>query len=376
MSNLSKRVLEEFTKIVAIDSLSFNEQAMFDYLEKRLREFPVEKEFLPYTEENTGHTSGNLIVHIPANRNGGKKIFFDAHLDTVEPGTGIRAIVKNGRVESAGETVLGADDKAGVAAMIISIEEICNSGLQHDDVYFLFTSAEEVGLEGIKHLDVSKIDVDFGYVLDSHGPVGGIVTAAPFHYVYDIQVKGKASHAGIAPEYGVNAIKIAAQIIAELPQGKLNHDSVANVGIIEGGRATNIVADHCHIRGEYRSIKKSDCDNLEKLVTKVVKTKSASALSTNLKIIPAYKGFRYNDDEPIVKTVDNALKEIGIEPHHEETRGGSHSNIYGQLGIKALTLSIGMEEIHSTKEYIRVEDLENTTRLILKLTELAGKETS
>jgi len=374
MSTLSERVVKEFCEITAIDSLSFKEQAMFDYLEKRLTGLPVESEYLPYTEENTGHDSANLIVRIPANNGGGgRKIFFDSHLDTVEPGTGIQAVVKDDRVESAGETVLGADDKAGVAAMIVAIEEICKSGLKHNDLYFLFTSAEEVGLEGVKRLDVSKINVDFGYVLDSHGPVGAIVTAAPFHYIYDIELFGKASHAGIAPEAGINAIKIAAHIIEDLPQGLINPDTVANVGMIEGGRATNIVADHCHIRGEYRSVEKTDCDKLETVLRRVVKTKSKGAVNVNLKISLAYEGFHYSDDEPIVRTVDRALNAIHIQPRHETTRGGSHSNIYGQKGVKALTLSIGMEEIHSTKEYIRIADLENTVRLILKLAELAGR---
>ena len=374
MSTLSERVVKEFCEITAIDSLSFKEKAMFDYLEKRLAGLPVENEFLPYTEENIGHSSGNLIVKIPANNGGGgSKIFFDSQLDTVEPGTGIRAVVRGDRVESEGETVLGADDKAGVAAMIIAIEEICQSNLKHGDLYFLFTSAEEVGLEGVKRLDVSKIDVDFGYVLDSHGPVGAIITAAPFHYIYDIEVFGKASHAGISPEAGINAIKIAARIIEDLPQGLINPNTVTNVGIIEGGRATNIVADHCHIRGEYRSVEKSDCEKLETVVRRVVKNKSKGAVNVNLKISLAYEGFRYRDDETIVRTVDQALTALRIAPRHEATRGGSHSNIYAQKGIKALTLSIGMEKIHSTKEYIRITDLENTTRLILKLAELAGR---
>ncbi len=372
MSTLRQAVIDEFMKIVQIDSLSFKEQAMFEYIKGRLAALGIEGEYLPYTEKNTGNSSGNLIVKLASNSKKVKKVlFFDAHLDTVEPGIGIKPQLLSDRITSDGTTILGSDDKAGVAAMLISIEEIVKQGLEHGDVYFLFTSAEEVGLAGINNLDFSKVKADFGYVLDSHGPVGAIITAAPYHYIYDIWIEGKASHAGIAPQDGINAIKIAARILEQLPQGQINADTVANIGMIDGGRATNIVADNCHIKGEFRSVNKKDCEQLETIIKTIVNTLGKEAVSIKLDQILAYEGFKFREDEDIIRTVEQAVQAIGITPRLEETRGGSHSNIYNQNGVKAVTLSTGMEELHSTKEYIKLDDLENTTRLILKLIELA-----
>ncbi len=358
--------------MVQIDSLSFKEEKMFDYLQKRLKDIGITGEYLPYTEEKTGLSSANLLVRLESNSQRPRKsLFFDAHLDTVEPGLGIKPHIQDDRIVSDGTTILGADDKAGAAAMVIALEEIISQKLEHGDLTFLFTSAEEVGLSGITHLDFSKVKADFGYVLDSHGPVGAVITAAPFHYIYDINVIGKASHAGIAPNDGINAIKIAARIIEQLPQGQVNADTVANVGLIEGGRATNIVADHCHIKGEYRSINQADCEKLKSIVDTVVHTLGKGAPDIQLEQTLAYEGFRFSEKEDIIQTVVHALQALSIPVRLEETRGGSHSNIYNQNGVKAVTLSTGMEELHSTNEYIRLDDLENTAHLILKLAELA-----
>lgn len=371
--SLRERTIQEFMTMVRIDSLSFQEQDMFRYLQNRLQQIGVSGTLMPYTVPETGLSSANLMVRLPARSSRPRRsLFFDAHLDTVEPGIGIKPRIEGDRIVSDGTTILGADDKAGAAAMLIAIEELLqNSNIEHGELVFLFTSAEEVGLSGISHLDFSAIRADFGYVLDSHGPVGAVITAAPYHYIYDIDITGKASHAGIAPQDGINAIKIAARILEQLPQGQINPDTVANIGMIEGGRATNIVADHCHIKGEYRSIHSTDCDKLHTIVETVVKTLGKDAVSIDLQQILAYEGFRFSAQDPIIQTVVQALQALHITPRLEETRGGSHSNIYNQNGVKAVTLSTGMEELHSTSEYIRLDDLENTSRLILKLAELA-----
>lgn len=370
MSSLEERVVQEFTHIVQIDSLSLREEQMILYLQKRFKPLGVEMELQEYVHEESGEKSGNLIVRIPGKAEK-RSLFFDAHLDTVEPGISIKPIVNDQVIHTDGSTILGADDKAGVAAMIIAAEEIINSKMEHGDVFFVFTSAEEIGLVGVRHLDFSRIKADFGYVLDSHGAVGGVIIEAPYHYQYDIQVFGKAAHAGIQPENGVSSIVAAAKIICELPQGRINPDSVANVGLVAGGKATNIVPDFCQIRGEFRSLNLSHIDTLKTKVYDTVEKYKPQAENVVLEINEAYKGFAFDENSEIIQFTDRALNELGIKPRHEKTGGGSNTNIYNQNGISALTLSCGMMNVHSTNEYIAIRDLVDTVRLILKLVELA-----
>jgi tripeptide aminopeptidase len=372
MDDLTRRTVEEFMRIVQIDSLSLREDKMFDYLRERFAGLPVEIEFLPYTHAATGMESGNMLVKLKSNSQSPKKsLFFDAHVDTVEPGLGIRPILEGDVVRSDGTTVLGSDDKSGAAAMIIAIGEIAASGMPHGDLMFAFTSAEEIGLAGVTYIDFSKIHADYGYILDSHGSVGGVIIAAPYHNIYDIIVTGRASHAGIEPDKGVNAIKIAAKIVGELPQGVINDDTVANVGMIDGGKATNIVAEECHIKGEFRSHNLADIRTLETLVGTIVDRYRREAVRIDLTHTEAYKGFRQEMDSDIIRLTDAAVRGIGIEPRYERTGGGSNTNIYNQHGVNALTLATGMEAVHSTSEYIRTEDLGSLTRLVIKLAELA-----
>lgn len=373
--NLKEKVINEFVELVKIDSISLEEKKVFEYLDDRLSHLKCEKIFQEYSVEELGVSSGNLIVKIPANTQNAKSIFFDAHVDTVEPGRGIMPIVNydESKIVSSGNTILGSDDKAAVAAMIVAIEEILSKNFPHGDIYFLFTSAEEIGLVGVQHFDFSLIKPDFGFVLDSHDKVGRIVIQAPYHYKYNIKVKGKASHAGIEPEKGINAIKTASKIVLRLPQGKVNKDTVANVGIIEGGKATNIVAENCEISGEFRSHSLVYIEKVKRKIEKLVSSYKKEVLDIELEFKEMYKGFKYDTNDEIVKYVTKALLSMGIKPIYEKTGGGSNTNIYNQNGIKALTLSIGMMNIHSTGEYIEFDDLINLVRLILRLSEMTAQ---
>lgn len=370
MNDFKERVVETFLELVKIDSLSLKEENVFNYLQNRMKTLPVEVNFVPYEIQETGASSGNLIVKLPSNIKGRKSIFFDAHVDTVEPGIGIKPLVDGEVIKSDGKTILGADDKAGVAAMIVALEEIINNNFPHGDVYFIFTSAEEIGLIGVQHMDFSLIKADYGFVLDSHGSVGGVVVAAPDHVSYQIKIRGKASHAGIAPEKGINAIKIAADIVKELPQGKLNSNTVANVGLIEGGKATNIIPEECWIKGEFRSHLKEEIERLMKLIEKTINKNRKRATGIDVEFKKLYQGFSFRSQDPIIQLVKTALRAIGIEPCFEKSGGGSNTNIYNQNKIPSLTLSIGMENLHTTEEYIKIKDIVDTVRLLLKLIEI------
>jgi len=369
MSERRQRVVDEFLTQVKIDSHSFHEKKMFDYLEKRLKALGLEVERIPYTTEE-GHTSENLLAFLKANVPGRKSIFFDAHVDTVEPGVGVQPVIDGDVIRASGQTILGSDDKAGSAAMVIAAEELLHR--EHGDVLFIFTSAEEVGLVGVRYLDFSHIRADYGFVLDSHGSVGGIIVAAPIQYQYEIFITGKASHAGIAPEAGKNAIVAAGHLLTKLPQGRLNRYTVANVGLIDGGKATNIVPDLCHIQGEFRSHRVKDCERLQKRIEKLIHKRSFEKRIEDVNVCfkKVYGGFRYHEDSPLIQLVSRAMKEIGVEPRLEWTGGGSNTNIYNQNGIQAINLSVGMEAVHSLQEYIRIDDLEKLTELLIKISDL------
>ncbi|MGC8764709.1 MAG: M20/M25/M40 family metallo-hydrolase [Brevinematia bacterium] len=367
--SLRETIINEFINLVKIDSLSFEEEKVFDYILQRLEGLNLKKVLQSYSVEEIGKKSANLIVKIPANTENATSIFFDAHVDTVEPGREIKPLIdrEKGRIESSKDTILAADDKAAVAAMLVAINKILGENFPHGDLYFIFTSAEEIGLVGIQHFDFSVIKPDFGFVLDSHGKVGRIVISAPYHYKYTIRVKGKASHAGIEPEKGINAIKIAARIVAKLPQGRVNRNTVANVGVIEGGKATNIVPDECEITGEFRSINLFDLEKVKSEVVQIVDNFKKYAIGIELELRELYKGFKFERNDDVIKFVRKALKSMGIKPVYEKSCGGSNTNIYNQNGIKCVTISTGMMNVHSTDEYIEVDDLEALVNLILTL---------
>ncbi len=371
MHNIEQQVIEEFMIQVRIASPSLHEAAFFEYLKKRLKDFPVEMTFYPFELSEIGLKSGNLVVKLPANEAGHRTLFFDGHVDTVQPGVGIEPVLQNGMVRSSGDTILGSDDKAATASMVIALENLVKSNVEHGNVYFLFTAAEEIGLIGVNHLDLQTVQADYGFVLDSHGSVGGVVLAAPYHYTYEITIHGHSTHAGIEPEKGLNAILLMGQLMQELPAGRLDEESTANIGMIEGGKATNIVPDECRMRGEFRSLKKERVEVLKKQVQEVVERFKPRSKGIDLHIKEEYQGFETAENEPIVQLVDRAIREIGNTVRHENTGGGSNTNVYNQRGNRALTLAIGMTDVHSVKESIQTKDLRDVVRLILKLVEMA-----
>ncbi len=373
--DLREKLITEFLNLVKIDSISFEEEKVFEYILKRLENLNIEKKLQEYTVEEVGKKSANLIVKIPANVENATSIFFDAHVDTVEPGKGIKPILyrERNRIESSKDTILAADDKAAVASMLLAIEEIVKENFLHGDLYFLFTSAEEIGLLGIQHFDFSLINPDFGFVLDSHGRVGRIIIAAPYHYRYIIKVKGRASHAGVEPEKGINAIKIASKIVSKLPQGRINRSTVANVGTIEGGKATNIVPDECEVTGEFRSLDPTMIEKTRKEIYQIVEKYKSESMGIDIEMKELYKGFRFEKNDNIIRFAGKAIKSLGRKPIFEKTCGGSNTNIYNQNGIKCVTLSTGMMELHTKDEYIELDELEALLNLILKLCRLTGK---
>jgi tripeptide aminopeptidase len=232
----------------------------------------------------------------------------------------------------------------------------------------LLSCAEEVGLCGAKNFDTSLLKAKTGYVLDSSGPIGTIIVQAPYEYDLKVTVKGRAAHAGMEPEKGLNAIVVLAGIIAKLPNGRLDSETTINVGIISGGQATNIVTPEAQCTLEMRSIDINKIKALEKNVRVIARDVCAS-FGAKLRVEKTiqYHGFILKENERVIKTAGRAMRSVNIKPVLALSGGGSDTNIFNKSNIRAANLSCGMRNIHTTSEFIKIDDLIKGADLVLAL---------
>src|SRR5690625_322050 len=259
------RLINEFMELVQIDSETKYEEEIAKVLTEKFTKLGLEV-VEDDTREQTGHGAGNLICTLKGSNQDADPIYFTSHMDTVVPGKGIKPSIKDGYITSDGSTILGADDKAGIAAMLEAIRITKEKNVNHGDIQFIITVGEESGLVGARALDASLINAKYGYALDSNGKVGEIVVAAPTQAKLWTIMKGKTAHAGVAPEKGISAITLAAKAIAKMPLGRIDKETTPNIGRSEDVKQTNIVADHVEILAEARSL---DSDKMEKQVQKM-----------------------------------------------------------------------------------------------------------
>lgn len=354
-----KRLVDLFLNLVTIDSETKKERHMADRLKQELENLGLE-----VSEDNAGEkfggTAGNIIGYLKGNTVG-KSLMLSAHMDRVAPGEGIEPILKDGIVTSKGDTILAADDIAGVAAILEALQVVKENNLQHADIKILFTVAEEGGLHGAKNLAVEEINVDFGVCYDSGGDVGTIVVEGPAQYRFQAVIHGKAAHAGLNPAAGVNAIKAASIAISEMNLGQIDHETTANIGVINGGRATNIVPDRVELLGETRSRNR---DKLEvqiahmRDITERATAKFGATCEIDTKLM--YPSFTFKPDDQLVQLAITAAESIGLKTNLVASGGGSDANILNGYGIPTINLGIGMQKVHSTDEFIKVKDLIKT----------------
>jgi tripeptide aminopeptidase len=362
-----ERLINEFIELVQIDSETKHETEIAKVLADKFTRLGldvVEDE----SKEQTGHGAGNLICTLKGNKQGADPIYFTSHMDTVVPGKGIKPIIKDGYISSDGPTILGADDKAGLAAMLESIRLMKEDNIAHGDVQFIITVGEESGLVGAKALDTSLINAKYGYALDSNGKVGEIIVAAPTQAKLWTIMKGKTAHAGVAPEKGVSAITLAAKAIAKMPLGRIDEETTANIGRFEGGKQTNIVADHVEILAEARSL---DPDKMDKQVQKMKEAFEQTAESyggeAEVTIKLMYPGYKQEAGDHLVEVAKKAIKSIGRESKLVKSGGGSDANIISGHGIPTVNLAVGYEEIHTTNERMPIEELVKITELVTEI---------
>ncbi|WAH39050.1 M20/M25/M40 family metallo-hydrolase [Alicyclobacillus dauci] len=359
-------VRELFLSLVQIDSHSLEEGKMAE----RLRNEVIALGF-HVQADNAGATlggqTGNLIATLAGQANL-PKVLLAAHMDTVRPGTGVKPRVdENGVVWSDGTTVLGADDKAGVTAILTALKEITQSGLPHGQIQVLFTIAEEIGLQGAKQLKADQLDAEFGLSLDSGGDLGTIAIAGPGQVKFEATVTGVRAHAGVAPEKGISAIKVAAHAVAAMPHGRIDEETTVNIGSFVGEGPTNVVADRVTIIGEARS------RNPEKMADMVRQVENAFTNAANeagagveFRHQVMYEGFEFPSDAPLRKRIEKSLEQAGFVPNPVKVGGGSDANVIQSLGIPILNIGLGYEDIHSTNEHIKIENIVSAARVAVQ----------
>jgi tripeptide aminopeptidase len=358
-----ERLINYFLDLVKIPSPSWQEGAVLDYIVNILA--GLKSDIIKY---RCGE-SNNLLVRLEGNIEK-DAILFSAHTDTVLPCENIKPVVTGTKIASDGTTILGADDKAAIAAFLESMTYMHENNIPHGPVEFLFSCAEEIGLYGIKGFDLSLLNAKYAFVFDSGGEIGRVILKAPYQTTFDIIIKGRAAHAGIAPERGISAIRIASEIITKIPHGRIDHETTANVGLISGGKATNIVPEETSISLEARSINRTKLRSIESKIENTArniakKHKGSIKISKRLE----YSGYSINKNDRIVSILEDALKKIKIKPVYEASGGGSDTNVINKSGIMAVNLSIGMMEVHTKKEFINIKDIVNGTRLVLSIIE-------
>lgn len=363
-----ERLVKTFTDLVALDSPSFDEQAVCRYIKERLTALGVQ-----VAEDDsaaaTGSTCGNLLATIPGDPSL-EPVLFAAHMDTVEPSRGKQAVTdENGHITSCGDTVLGADDFAGVSAILEGVASLLESGATHPTLELLFTTGEEHFCVGAKAFDAQRLQSKTAYVMDLSGPVGDCAVAAPTLITFSAEVVGKAAHAGFAPEDGVHAIQVAAAAVANLPSGRWG-DVTVNVGTITGGRATNIVPDSCTVTGEIRALCHQDAlDRLNEIHSEFVEQAQAVDAKLNFNHTIHITGYRVDTDAPVAQRFKRACEAVGVAPRFTDTYGGSDCNILSAYGIQGLVVATAMNNCHAVSEYTRVEELCKAARLTQALME-------
>lgn len=369
-----ERILEEFLEMVRIDSPSGREKEMVVYLKEKLTGLGLEV-VEDGAGEKLGTGAGNIVATLPATDSRLPALFFSAHLDTVEPGCGIEPVVDGEVVRSAGDTILGGDDKAGIAAILEMLRVVQEEKLPHGVIQAVFTVMEEQGLRGALHLDRSLLKAEMGFVLDCDGPPGTLIIRAPAQNKIEAFVVGKAAHAGIAPEEGINAIAVAAKAIALLPLGRIDSETTANVGIIEGGKAINIVPDMVRILGEVRSLDGQKLDHYtEKVKEAFFRTAAEHGARAEVKVEFLYPAFSLQESDPPVALAVRAARALGLEPVLKSSGGGSDANYFNHYGIPTVNLGIGMSRVHTTDEYIKIADLEMNARYLLEIVKTTAEK--
>ncbi|MGI9536576.1 MAG: M20/M25/M40 family metallo-hydrolase, partial [Desulfocapsaceae bacterium] len=362
----------EFVRLCEISSPSREEKPVADYLKNVFAELKADYSFEDDSTLRTGSESGNLIFRFAGN-NDSVPIFFACHMDTVRPGHGVKVERKGDIFTSRGDTILGSDDKSGIAPLVELIRLLRENKAAHRPIELVFTTCEEIGLQGAKALDYRKLQAEYGYALDSTG-IDKVIIGAPAANRIRVDVHGTAAHAGINPEGGVSAFLVAAKAINRIKLGRIDEESTANIGIIKGGVATNIVPAQLMLKGEIRS------HSTEKLAryTDDFKTAFLDTIAgwpvsddpayrpptVDLKVEAEYPAMRLEESDTVVQTISQAGHALGREQSFIVAGGGSDANIFNGYGLPTAIVATGMTDVHTSDESVDLKDMVKLTELL------------
>ena len=325
--------------------------------------------------EQVGGNIGNLIAFKKGTLPDAPAIFFSAHFDTVEPTPGLEPIIDGDVIKSDGKTIVGADDKCGMAPILEAMRIITEQNIPHGDIQLLLTICEEIGLVGASYMKPADIRAQYGYVLDAGPPVGSLVYSAPTQDIYDVRIHGRAAHAGAQPEDGISALVVAAKAIARMKLGRIDHETTANVGIMESGTATNIIPAECYLKCEVRSRNRGKLDKQREHMLSVLK-EEADAAGATVDIEPhtPYVGYELGMSSDVLRIGMAGAERIGLEPILRVTGGGADANIFNAFGVPTTVLGCGMVNIHRHDEYCTISDMVKSTQLVVSIVETAAAE--
>ena len=362
-----KRLVESFVELVKIDSVSREEKKIADFLVKKLKDLGL-KVIVDQAGEKVKSNSGNIIARLKGNIKKATPIMFSAHMDTVVPGKNIKPICEGDKILSSGKTILGADDKAAIAALLEALHIIKENNISCGDIEIVFSVCEEIGLKGAKNLDIFSLNAQMGFILDAGGQVGNIITAAPSQNSLQIIIYGKSAHAGSNPEEGINAIQVAGFALSRMKLGRIDEETTANIGVISGGKATNIVPDKVTLQGEVRSRNEEKLEKYTEQLKKITEdTAQEFKAKADVKINREFSCYNLSPDDQVVKISMKAAKDMGLHTELCPSGGGSDANVFNQKGFPSVVLAIGMEKVHTVDEYILVKNLINTVKYVLSI---------
>lgn len=360
------RLTTLFMDLVRIDSPSLQEKKLAGHLTGILsgRGYEIHTD---NAGSLIGGDSGNVIIRVPAT-GPGRARGFSAHMDCVPPCEGVEPVLDNGIIRSAAQTVLGGDDKAGIAAILEALAHIEEEKLPHPELWLLFTVCEEAGMYGAKNLDLTSVEAREIVVLDACGDVGTIIVRAPTKAGVTISFHGRAAHAGIEPEKGISAIQLAANAVNRMQLLRVDEETVANLGRIEGGGQTNIVTDLVTLTGEARAFSEerllAQIEHMRQCCQAAIRDLGGS-VTFDYEI--SYPAMNIQAGSPLLDRALQACRELDLTPAVKGTGGGSDANIFAGQGVSCINLGIGMSRVHTVDEFIRVEDLEKTAQLTAAL---------
>lgn len=366
-------MVREFEELISIDSLSGQEAAVAEVVEAKLVAMGLAVQRDRAHEAIEGQT-GNVIGILPATDPALPTVMLNAHLDTVVPGCGIQMECRGDQICSISETILGADDKAGVTVILTGLREIIAQNVPHGELQVVFTIAEEIGLHGAQGLDYSLISPRYALVFDGGREIGTMTVAAPSAAKLTWRVRGVSAHAGVCPEKGTNAVQIAAQAVGAMRLGRLDQETTANVGHIKGGTARNIVPEVCEVWGEARSHQESklaaQVEHMRQCFVQACAPHAEATLEEEVQ--SSYRSFHLAEDDEVVRVATQAAINLGLPVKYEIGGGGSDANVFNEKGIPAVICSTGACDPHTLTETCSVDGMRKATEWLVEMVKVSA----